>query len=161
MKNRGFSLIELIVVVAIMAVALAVGGYALSAISLANAKNCATEIKSSLEKTRTQACSTDNATTSAELILYRDTSTNKVCIKKNFEGDVKEIGGNKVAVEYKLKGTTQFVPLGNQENALRFGFDRSTGGFKGTNLVEQIRIMSGGKTYTLTCYALTGKIKME
>ena len=161
MKNRGFSLIELIVVVAIMAVALAVGGYALSAISLANAKNCATEIKSSLEKTRTQACSSDNDTTSAQLTLYRDSSSGKVCILKNYEGTAKEIGGKTVAVKYRLKGTTQYVELGSQANALTFGFDRSTGGFKGTNLVDSIQISSGGKTYTLTCYSLTGKIKME
>ena len=36
--NRGFSLVELIVVIAILGVMTAVGGYALSAISSANAK---------------------------------------------------------------------------------------------------------------------------
>ena len=161
MKNRGFSLIELIVVVAIMAVALAVGGYALSAISLANAKNCATEIKSSLEKTRTQACSSDNDTNTAQMMLYRDASTGKVCIEKNFEGAAKEIGGKTVTAKYRLKGTTQYVDIPSQANALVFGFNRSTGGFSGTNLVEEIQISSGGRTYTLTCYSLTGKIKME
>ena len=161
MKNRGFSLIELIVVVAIMGVALAVGGYALSAISLANAKNCATEIKSSLEKTRTQACSSDNDTTSAQLLLYRDSSSGKVCVLKNFEGTAKEIGGKTVTVKYRLKGTTQLLDLGDQDTPLTFGFDRSTGGFKGTNLVEEIQVSSGGRTYKLTCYSLTGKIKME
>lgn len=161
MKNRGFSLIELIVVVAIMGVALAVGGYALSAISLANAKNCATEIKSSLEKTRTQACSSDNGTTSAQLMLYRDSSTGKVCIEKNYEGSAKEIGGKTVVVKYRLKGTSQYVDIPNKANALKFGFNRSTGGFGGSELIEEIQITSGGKTYTLTCYSLTGKIKME
>ena len=162
MKNRGFSLIELIVVVAIMAVALAVGGYSLSAISLANAKNCATEIKSSLEKTRTQACSSDNSTSTATLSLYRDSASNKVCISKNYEGTPKEIGSKAVSVRYRLKGDTSYQDLGT--TALKFGFDRSTGGFKsvdGATIVEEIQISSGGRTYTLTCYGLTGKIKME
>ncbi len=160
MKNRGFSLIELIVVIAIMAVALTVGGYALSAISLANAKNCATEIKTSLEKTRMQACSTDKGTTHATLSLYRD-SNGKVVIDKSYEGTTKEIGGRAVKVEYRMKGDgTDYIPLGT--TAITFGFNRSTGGFTDPdNLVENIRITSGGKTYILTCYGLTGKIKME
>ena len=162
MKNRGFSLIELIVVVAIMGVALAVGGYALSAISLANAKNCATEIKSSLEKTRTQACSSDNETTSAQMLLYRDKDSGKVCILKNFEGSAKEIGGKTVTVKYKLKGGSGYEDLKNQDDPLTFGFNRSTGGFSdASDQVESIQISSGGRTYTLTCYKLTGKIKME
>lgn len=157
MKNRGFSLIELIVVVAIMAVALTVGGYALSAISLANAKNCATEIKSSLEKTRTLACSTDAAVT---MQLYRDSATGKVVIEK--EGAKKEIGGRAVTVKYRVKGSKQFNDLLPSESApLIFGFNRSTGGFSSSTSVEGIQITSGGKTYTLTCYHLTGKIKIE
>ena len=161
MKNRGFSLIELIVVVAIMAVALTVGGYALSAISLANAKNCATEIKSSLEKTRTQACSTDKGTSMAVLSLYRD-ADGKVCISKNYEGTEKEIGSKTVSVKYRVKGNATYLDLGT--TPLKFGFDRSSGGFKaveGSSIVEGIQISSGGRTYTLTCYELTGKIKME
>ena len=161
MKNRGFSLIELRVVIAIMAVALTAGGYALSAISLANAKNCATEIKSSLEKTRMQACSTDKGTTHATLSLYRD-SNGKVVIAKSYEGTTKEIGGRAVKVEYRMKGANAetYQQLGT--TAITFGFNRSTGGFTDPdNLVENIRITSGGKTYTLTCYGLTGKIKME
>lgn len=154
MKNRGFSLIELIVVIAIMAVALAVGGYALNAISLANAKNCATEIKTSLEKTRTLACSTDGNET---MRLYRD-STGKVVIEK--EGTTKEVGGKSVKVEYRIKDG-EYGPIGSKEQALKFGFNRSTGGFSDESTVENLRITSGGKQYILTCYKLTGKIKME
>ena len=161
MKNRGFSLIELIVVVAIMAVALAVGGYSLSAISLANAKNCATEIKSSLEKTRTQACSTDKGTSTATLSLYRD-ANGKVCISKNYEGTPKEIASKAVTVKYSVKGNDAYQDLGTAP--LKFGFDRSSGGFRaveGSTIVDSIQVSSGGRTYTLTCYELTGKIKME
>ena len=160
MKNRGFSLIELIVVVAIMAVALTVGGYALSAISLANAKNCATEIKSSLEKTRTQACSTDKGTDKATLTLKRDSASGKVLII-NYDGSSKEIGGKTVSVKYRTGTGNSDVYQDLGTNVLTFGFNRSTGGFSDDTSVRQIQISSGGRTYTLTCYALTGKIKME
>ena len=154
MKNRGFSLIELIVVIAIMAVALAVGGYALNAISLANAKNCATEIKTSLEKTRSLACSTDGDET---MSLYRS-SSGKVVIEK--EGTTKEIGGKSVKVEYRVKDG-DYQPIGSQANRLTFGFNRSTGGFNEGSTVENLKVTGGGKIYILTCYKLTGKIKME
>ena len=159
MKNRGFSLIELVVAIAILGIALTVGGYALSAISLANAKNCATEIKSSLEKTRMQACSTDKGSSNATLSLYRD-SSGKVVISKSYEGTPKEIGGKAVTVKYRVGG------VGNPYQDLDttpivFGFNRSTGGFSAASTVDSIQITSGGRTYTLTCYSLTGKIKME
>lgn len=170
MKNRGFSLIELIVVIAIMAVALTVGGYALSAISLANAKNCATEIKSSLEKTRMQACSTDNASivtgagstgSSKAIMTLKKDSSGKVIIV-NYDGSSKEIGGKAVTVRYGISmemDEDDYLYL--DTSGVTFGFNRSTGGFSDSTDVRIIQVSSGGRTYKLTCYALTGKIKME
>ena len=58
-KNKGFSLVELIVVIAIIGVMTAVGGYSLTAISSANAKECAKEIEAGLISTRTESYSKD------------------------------------------------------------------------------------------------------
>lgn len=159
MKNKGFSLIELIVVIAIMGVMMVVSGYSLNAISLANAKNCTEEIKYGLEKTRTQACSTDSGTSVASLSLYRDSNTGKVILSKSFEGDAKEIGGSRVSVQYRVKGAESYTDLGDETNQLVFTFDRSTGGFKSN--YDSIIVSSGGRTYTLTCYLLTGKVDLE
>ena len=88
LRNKGFSLIELIVIVAIMGVMLAVGGYSLTAISSANAKQCAKELEAGLISTRTQSYSRDTGATIATVSFYKE--TDGIYMEKNYEtGKVK------------------------------------------------------------------------
>lgn len=154
MKNKGFSLIELIVVIAIMAVAMAIGGYALSAVSLANAKSCANEINSALEMTRTHACSSDNQ---SNVKFYRE-SDGTLMMKKNYEGVAKKIGSKVVILEYSVDDGKNYEKV-TDTTGITFTFNRSSGAF--TSEYDSLRISSGGKRYTIICYLLTGKTKME
>lgn len=163
MRNRGFTFIELIVVIAIMGVAMSVSSYALGVISLTNAKNCASEMESALEKTRTQSLSSDSDASLASVSFY--VGTDGVYMEKSYEGTAKKIGGRGVAVTYQTKDGQTFT-LDAQR--LTFTFNRSSGAFReisldGTSKGEctAISVTGGGKTYTITCYPKTGKTKMQ
>lgn len=164
MKNKGFSLVELIVVIAIMGVMMAVGGYALTAISSANAKECAREMEAALVATRTQCYSSDSATSVAEVSFYK--GSDGIYMLKNYEGTAEKIGGSKVSVSYRLTGAAAYTDLGTQK--ITFSFNRSSGAFRSMKLdgntagmCESIKIVSGHKTYTITCYEQTGKTMIE
>lgn len=152
-KDKGFTLVELIVVIAIMAVATTVGGYALSTISLANTKNCATEIKSKLDLTRMEA-TRSVAEAAREVLIYEDESG--VYLKVG-DGEADRIGNSSVSVTcdgQALEGIT------SEHGGVRFSYDKSSGAF--TKLGCSKMVVSGaGREYTLTLYAKTGKVKME
>ena len=162
-NNKGFSLVELIVVFAILGVLAAVGGYSLTAISAANAKECAKEIEAGLVSTRTQSYSSDKGDTVATVEFYK--KADGIYMKKSFESEEKKIGGSKVVVKYKLKNAEP-DSLGSE--AIVFSFNRSSGAFRelkqngaGIGICEKILVTSGGRTYTIICYEKTGKIVVE
>ena len=175
-KNKGFSLVELVVVVAIMGVMMAVGGYALSAISLANAKQTAKEIEAALVRTRAQSYSSDSGLSVANVTFYKE--NDGIYMLKNYEGTAEKIGSSNVSVSYLLNEEIGFEELGKEEETdegaekgaerITFSFNRSSGAFRSLNVDGQdkgtckaIRITSGSRTYTITCYEKTGKIKLE
>ena len=163
LRNKGFSLIELIVIVAIMGVMLAVGGYSLTAISSANAKQCAKELEAGLISTRTQSYSRDTGATIATVSFYKE--TDGIYMEKNYETGKVKIGGSKVTVSYKLDGSSDYEDLGG--NPLTFSFDRSSAAFRkatingSSAMCESIMVSSGTKTYIITCYEHTGKTMLE
>lgn len=149
-KDKGFSLVELVVVIAIMAVATTVGGYALSTISLANAKNCATEIKSKLEKTRMES-TTDIEGDAPVVELYSEDGS--VYLKVGTM-EPEEIGNSRVTV------VCDGEELSTKTERVEFSFDKSSGAFDDLGC-KTIVVSGGSREYTLTLYEKTGKIKME
>ena len=163
LRNKGFSLIELIVIIAIMGVMLAVGGYSLTAISSANAKQCAKELEAGLNSTRAESYSSDTSANIATVSFYK--GTDGIYMEKSYEAGAKKIGGSKVTVSYKLEGSTDYVQL--DANKLTFSFNRSSAAFReakingSSAMCESIKISSGKKLYTITCYEHTGKTMLE
>ena len=68
MNNKGFSLVEIIVVIGIIAVVTSVAVYGFGFLSLADCNKCATRINSGLSTARSESMKTVNPT---NMFLYR------------------------------------------------------------------------------------------
>lgn len=169
-NNKGFSLVELIAVLAIMAVALSVGGYALSTISLANAKSCAADIESTLEWARIESMkNVDGAETA--IILNYDSAGNVMIAsaKISYEADgnivvdessinQKKIANSSVTITHRATKNDTYQKLNT--TGIIFSFNRSTGEFKEYGCQSMI-VSGAGREFTITCYKNTGKIQVE
>lgn len=159
--NRGLSLIELIVVIAILGI-LSVGAVnSLGLLSSSGAKEAATKLKSAMSKARTETMSKSQAS----LKLYEDDSEYYVqfTVNGNQETPIK-IGSSRVNITY-TESDEPDNPQSLPSDGITLEFDRDTGAFKyisGTDVYcEKITITGGSRTYTLTCERLTGKVVLE
>lgn len=178
--NRGFSLVELIVVIAILSVIAGVSVSMLGVVPKARVNSCAKKLVSQLEKTRTNSLSFKDAS----LYLYRDTDGiyADLVIDKGGTSPVtltERIGDKELTVKYTLAdgtggGTT--YELGNVSDGgakLILSFNRSSGAFKypsimdGTGLgpteqtvyCNKITISYGSRVREIKLIPLTGKIE--
>lgn len=129
--NRGVSLVELIVVIAIMAIMVGVGVLSISLLFGTQARGCAQKVSSMLNETKTGCLS-----------RFDETMTLTYCVK--------EQGGNKAFTAdgyyainkvYTIKNDATMVPIGNDASAEV----RSMGS---GNVVITV-YLSNGKSFTL------------
>ena len=171
-NQKGYSMVELVVVIAILAVLTGSGITFLGLLPGSAVKGCAREITSQLEKTRTNALSFENAACylyCKDDGIYMRIDTKRAGVDSSIE---QKVGKSNVTVSNTLSGDSAqtLVPGGDQ---LVFGFDRSSGAFKpaqikkasgvespGTYCVA-ITITGGSKTRTLKLVPLTGKIEQQ
>lgn len=186
-NNKGFSLLELIIIIAIMGVVLLYGtprvdslfGYSARE---ANSKiyNGVTNFKTSyMGKSRSQetqaatsvgGVTTVNPNLDMYMEIYKD-SKDIYYVKffeKGADAKVEKLGPKRIKITYKIKGDSTMQDVGTEGHGLVIAFDRSTGGFlaQGTNgltgqpaYVQYIYCSSGTKTYTNELMPKTGKIK--
>lgn len=163
MNDRGVSLVEVIIVVAILAVVGGVGIFGLNAITGRPAQQCSQKIVYSLERHRVSAM----GKMQSKYVLRTD--GDKVFVDeylKNGDGDLgtpstSEVGSSGVKITYTC---------GSDEHELADGapltleFDRSSGAFKpqadGTYCTK-IVAKRGGREFEVTLVPLTGKVYIE
>lgn len=163
--NRGVSLVEVMVVVAIMAVVGGVGIWGINTMSGKPAQQCAQKIVYSLEHHRTSAM----ARVKAKYVLREDGG--KIYVDEYWTNDDSvddssvplatstEIGASGVKVQYTLGADATRYDL-----PLTLAFDRSSGAFKpqaGGGHCTQIFVSRGGREYTVTLVPLTGKVYIK
>lgn len=163
--NRGVSLVEVMVVVAIMAVVGGVGIWGINAMSGKPAQQCAQKVVYSLERHRTSAMSKVDAVYK----LYE--SGGKIYVDEYLTNDAggvdlsasptttTEIGASGVKVQYTLDAAPDLHEL-----PLYLSFDRSSGAFKkqsGGSYCTQIIVKRGGREHTVTLVPLTGKVYIK
>jgi len=164
--NRGLSLVELVIVIAILAVVGSLVTMGLSAATSKPAEECAKKIVSTLNSAR---MSTMGKQTVA-INLYQE--SDGVYVEEVINGVVvksQKIGAKGVQIEYMLEGGGGYQALGDSSNKLSLSFKRTTGGFNypligGTTqseYCESIRAKKGNRQSTISIAYLTGKLKLE
>ena len=165
--NRGLSLVEVIIVVAIMSVLIGITGFGLGMINGKPADECAQKITYSLQNSRTKAMGKYALTYE----LYMEGDVLKV--KETVQNDpsdaavdsISTVGAKGVTATYKLSGdTTEYSISGTNKLVIRF--DRAGGGFAPVDpttgkYCEEIKISKASTTRTITLVPPTGKVTLD
>lgn len=159
-------MIELVIVLAIIAVIMGTVFYSIILIFSANAKSTANDIQRAIGDCKVATM----GKASAYMELYRDAGNENVYTRMYVmdssgayvPSEPQKVGPKKVTVAYQPKGgsRTEFLP----GDSIEIWFDRATGGFKADgsgNLYEIIFVEGGSKKYEITLTALTGKSEVK
>lgn len=166
-NNRGFSLIEMIIVIAILAVVGAVGLGFMTIQSNAKLNECANKISSSISKVRIDAMSKSKNEMQYYITIGKDSVADggNFYLIKHMDGtDVKEIIGSKdFIITYTAEdGSVENVVTGSN---LVIKFERMTGGLKatfpGNKYIKEIKVSNGTRDKKLAIISLTGKVTIE
>ncbi len=159
LNNKGLSLIELIIVLAIMAIIGAASFLSLSMATNRQVSSCADKIRSTLDQTRNLALGKN----SAYMVIWKD-DTVKVRIYVNNEpygGNYIDVGVGGLDVTYDTN-TASGLTLGNSEaTGQMIEFDRSSGGVKGATYITKFTVTNGNRTCTVTIDHFTGRITVN
>ncbi len=161
--NAGYSLVELVIVIAIIALIISTVFYSAVMVFGANAKSCANNIQRAIADCKV----TTMGKSSAYMELYRDTDQNvytKMYVWDSSSGSYTEaepqkVGTGRVYVAYKPEGATTETEL-VAGSKIEIRFDRASGGFAedgSGNTYELLRVQAGSKNYEITLTKLTGK----
>ena len=171
--NRGVSLVEITIVVAIIAVVGAVGITSFNAMTGKPAQQCAQKLVYSLEKHRTTSVSR----VGAYYVLSYNAATKEIVAEEFVSNDLTAgyssvgksvIGASNVEVTYYVDGDATAYNLNS--GAIRLSFDRSSGAFKplsSTNTATdgkyctKIVASRGGRDFEVTLVPFTGKVYID
>ena len=162
-NNRGFSLVELIVVVAIGAILIGASILSIASISGTAAKQCARNIESIINKTRVTTMGKD----SAVLEIYKDASDGAYYYKTTINGTVSapsKVGKSRIDVYYSMKDDYSDKTQLNSSDKIMLQFDRSSGAQKpdaNGKCCSRIWIQKNSTEKVITIYKETGKVVCE
>lgn len=167
-NNRGFSLVELIVVVAIGAILIGASILSIASISGTAAKQCARNIESILNKTKVTTMGKDTAVIElrkgdSDGAYYYEVTVKNGKVDKNGKEDktveTKKIGRSNLEIRYSTNASTPFEEASKLDvsNPIKIEFDRSSGAE--TTNISKIWVKHGSTEKTITIYKETGKIE--
>lgn len=171
-NNRGLSIIEVIVVLAVMSIMAGAFTIGISMVLRKPADECASKLQSSLQSNRMLAMGKLETRLEiymdAEGFIYlREITKTATATGEDVQTTETLIGDRGVVFEYKLSddSTASLVPGGSP---LILSFDRSSGAFKDLKEMGlpnkyciQITISKSGLEKKLTLAYLTGKVTLE
>jgi prepilin-type N-terminal cleavage/methylation domain-containing protein len=164
----GYSLVELIIVVAIIAVVATMLMFSISMIFSANAKACANAMQSAISDCKV----TTMGKSDAYLEIYRDSDDNiyaKMYVKENGAADftaqeAQKLGGKRVTVTCIPEGAgTSGTELTAGGTPVTIRFNRASGSFADADYANcaGFDIQGGSRHYKLSLTKLTGKVSLE
>lgn len=159
-NNKGFSLVELIVVAALMVLVTGWLMYNASSIFGHSAKECHRKIGSAIQNTKIDTLSkSKNDPTNQCMLMLEIDSKGIVTATEVINGAVQEpekLNKRRVNVVVQQGGTKQEL---STLGILYIKFDRSTGEIAQPINIEKITVMGGfGKSYDIEFWPKTGKI---
>ena len=165
-KNEGLSLIELIVVIAIMGVLASVVGISMAVVSRQNVSNAASDVRGLLQTAQTIAMSKKNCyvevskKSNGDWLFETHTYTNN----KNDPDDNKVLDRLTISekVSIKIPSGSNYVDIVSSGSTYTIEYIRNTGAFQSGHFPSEIQFSrgsgSGRKTVTLRLTELTGKV---
>ena len=166
-KNGGFSLVELIIVVAIMAIVVGVIGLSVGTLTGRKTAKCADEIVSTLERARVLFVLLQNSSTGeyraqiyqgGTIVSDRSVGKEPITIQVYFDDD---------STPYNLSQLKGTLPYASATDGLHLVFNRASGAFEEKTCAaadvvkdycKKIVISNGTRTITITTVGRTGKI---
>ncbi len=165
--NRGMSLIEVVIVVAIIAVIGAVMTVGLSSFLSKPAEECASKLSTALKAARVSTMGKQ----SVVLKLYEKDDYIYLREEITASGGTTEtkdikIGEKGVEVTYTTSDGTSGIALGGAASPLVFQFNRPTGGLKPISAspniyCEEVLVKKGTREMKVKIAYLTGKVSLE
>ncbi len=163
--NGGYSIVELIIVIAIIAVIVATATYSVKMIFSSNAKACANDLQRAIADCKV----TTMGKAGTETFLEISGEDSGIYSQMTIDGVAQEqqkIGSNRVTVLCK-KGSLADDGAGSVDitngGKVKIAYDRSTGSFTKatTDSFDTIVIKGGSKEYELKLIGLTGKTELK
>ena len=161
-NDKGFTLVELIIIIAIMAVlSLSVITY-IGMIGGAQAKKCANGLKNSLSQTKVCAMSRS----SASMTVYADNTGVYVKTMQGTTERVEKIGNAGTKVEYRtVRNSDSYTTVGTTaDTGVKIEFDRASGACKkmtGDVYCYGFKVTAGQTVYIVSIEPLTGKVSIQ
>lgn len=163
--DRGVSLVELIIVIAIMGIFIGVTGYGLGMVSRKPVDECAKKIEMILNQNRTSAMGSTEAwvefyVNAEERVAVRTHLLNNTRGAAPAKETDSVIGADGVNIRFFLDSGEEDLSAGEK----RIGFRRDSGSLTGDEhgkIYTKIVIYKGSYTRTIELDKLTGKVKLN
>lgn len=166
--NKGFSLVELVIVLAIMAILITIGVRNLGVLDTYRCRECQTAIVSALQNNKvyclSKSYSNTSDVTSADTYLQIKYENKKVYLVTHVKGaDTKtEVisKGSNTEVGYRKTSGSNIVYLADNGH-IEIGFNRSSGAYlptSGTDYYTNLYVKTGNKVRDIKLETKTGKV---
>jgi prepilin-type N-terminal cleavage/methylation domain-containing protein len=171
-NDKGFSLVELIVVIAIMAVLAGVVTMSASVLNGKQAKGCRDELASKIASVRTTTMGKKEVIAT---LKYDSGKGYVLDVSGTVDGTTYTsneytLGAKRCKIYYTMDDTAYSDSLSGLTEVTATGvnieFDRASGAMKlnygsGSQCVKHIYVVQGGKVYGIRLYQETGKLELE
>ena len=161
-NNKGFSLVELIVIIAIMAVAMGAIITYIGSLGTAQAKQCANGLLTGFSQTKVCAMSRS----SASMVVYSNEDGVFLLTKQGSNERTEKIGKKGTVVEYRtVRDSSTFSPVGDSvDTGVKIEFDRASGACKKMASSEYcygFKVTNGRTTYIVNIEPITGRATIQ
>lgn len=156
--NRGFSLIEMVVVVAIIIVLSTAAALSMAAVSGKPAEQCAQSLKVEILSNRTVSLGKKDATLTISKQSDGIHVTEAYTLDSGSVTNDRVIAPNTVDISFSSDGSS-YTAI--DASGIVLEFDRSSGSLKNYSSNIFFKSTKAGKTYKVTVYQLTGKAIAE